>query len=284
VRGVGRRFDQVIEDITIDQGLRDVYGVEACVPYCLEYRITNPGTDFSGWYDLDGDGVLDPVSFTAEQLGIPEAERSYYALELSLERRFTDGWMVQGSYTWSHSYGNYEGIMSSDYGGGPVPYLSLNFDTPGLMEHASGDLANDRRHNLKIFGVYSSPWGLQVGGSFWYLSGRPVNGFGMHPADALLQDVYGPVAFYNNAVACSRGCGGTGDASWALDLMLRYEFESLGANWNVRVDAFNLLDNQAAVQVDEVAELITFEPNPSYRQPRYYQPPRSVRLGFGVSF
>jgi len=65
--------------------------------------------------------------------------------------------------------------------------------------------------------------------------------------------------------------------------MLRYEFESLGASWNVRVDAFNLLDNQAAVQVDEVAELITFEPNRATGSHATTSPPLGAAR-FGVSF
>jgi hypothetical protein len=282
VRGVAREFDQVIEDILLDQALYEVYGVEDCWEGCYQYVLTNPGTDFSGWFDLDGDGELDPIQLTAEELGFPQAERTYYALELSLERRFADGWMLHGSYTWAHSYGNYEGLVSSDVNQ-VEPYFTQTFDIAGLLEHADGDLPNDRRRSLKLYGMYSWPWGLQAGGFLWYRSGMPVNGFGMHPTDRWAQ-WYGTDAFFNDREPCPRGCGGTTDPTWALDLMLGYDFRALGADWKLRLDAFNVFNNDTATEVNDVAELYTFEPNPSYLMAQNHQPPRSVRLGFGVSF
>ena len=39
---------------------------------------------------LDRDGLLEPVSLSAEEIGLPPAERRYYALELTAHRRFAD--------------------------------------------------------------------------------------------------------------------------------------------------------------------------------------------------
>jgi len=66
--------------------------------------------------------------------------------------------------------------------------------------------------------------------------------------------------------------------------MLRYEFQALGAGCNVRVDVFNLFNNDAVNQVREYAEQRNLTPDPSYRMARFHQAPRSVRLGLGVSF
>jgi hypothetical protein len=90
VRGVARQFNEIIEDVSIDEALWEVYGIECHGPDAIEsgdhclgaFRLTNPGTPFTGWYDLDGDGELDPISLTANELGYPDAERKYYALEL----------------------------------------------------------------------------------------------------------------------------------------------------------------------------------------------------------
>ena len=291
VRGVARRFNEVIEDITIAKALWEVYGVERLGPdelgdYSLfgTYRLTNPGSDFSGWYDLDGDGELDPIYLTAEQLGYPEAERTYYAVELTARRRYADRWMVQGSYTWSHLYGNYSGLANADYGPeNPWRYMGRTFDVAALMDHASGDLPNDRRHNLKLFGTYAFDLGLQLSANAWYRSGRPVNGFGVHPTDPWAQ-LYYDSAFYNNGEPCPRGCGGRTDSVWALDLGVKYDWQWLGADWNVRVDAFNVTNNDSVELVDEFADNWTGGPNPSYLMPWHHQTPRRVRLGFGVSF
>jgi hypothetical protein len=284
LRGVAREFEQVIEDVDLDRALYEAYGVEDCVlyGYCGWYVLTNPGTDFSGWYDLDWDGTLDPISLTAEQLRFPEAERKYRAVELSADRRFADGWMLHGSYTWSHGYGNYEGLVNSDVNQ-VNPYFTETFDVAALLEHASGDLPNDRRHNLKVYGMYAWPGGLQAGGFLSYRSGRPVSGRGMHPTD-LWARAYGNRAFYNAGEPCPRGCVGTTEASWGLDLTMRYDLRALGADWKLRLDAFNVFDNDTVTEVDERAELSNFQTNPSYLMARHHQSPRSVRLGFGVSF
>jgi hypothetical protein len=293
---VARRFNQVIEDILIDKAMWEIYGLECFDPDNLgssvissgddscahDYRLTNPGTDFNGWYDLDGDGVLDPIHLPAEVIGLPEAARAYYAVEMTFTRRFTGRWMLQGSYTWSHSYGNYEGMVTSDFGQ-VNPYFTKTFDVAALTEYADGDLPNDRRHNAKLFGVYSWDSGFQVGGNAWYRSGRPVNGFGMHPTDPWAQ-WYGVKAFYNGGEPCPRGCAGTTPESWSLDVMAKYDFRIGNTDWYARVDVFNVFNNETTLDVNEEAEDESFLVNPSYLMPRYYQSPRSVRLGFGLNF
>jgi len=296
VRGVAREFNEVIEDILIDKAMWETHGIECFNPDNLgtsvyssgddscahDFRLTNPGTDFNGWFDLDGDGVLDPIHLPAEVIGMPEAVRDYYAVELTFARRFADRWMLRGSYTWSHSYGNYEGMVTSDFGQA-LPYFTKTFDVAALTEHADGNLPNDRRHIVKLFGVYAFDAGFQVGGNLWYRSGRPVNGFGMHPTDPWAQ-WYGVKAFYNNGVPCPRGCAGTTPDAWSLDVMAKYDFRIGGFDWFARLDVFNAFDNDATLEVNEEAEDTSFLANPSYLMARYYQSPRSVRLGFGMTF
>jgi len=297
-RYVQRWFNQVIEDIDISRALWEVYGFEPCSPEdfgedprCLfgaNLRLTNPGTDFTGWVDLDGDLVPDEVSFTADQLRIPDPARYYRAVELTLERRFESRWMLQSSYTWSHLEGNYGGLVNSDIGQ-DWPNTNIEFDLAGEMEHSRGDLPDDRRHSLKLFASYLWDFGLAVGGSFWYASGRPINGFGMHPTDPWTQasawaPYNGPFSFYNHGEPCPRGCGGRTPETWALDLTARYDFRIGGADCFARLDVFNLLDKDAVTKVDEVAEERTLMPNSDYLEPRFFQSPRTVRFGFGVSF
>jgi hypothetical protein len=279
-RAAVRETTEILEDFTIDEGLAARYGVE--IPVFASY-IGNPGCEFEGWYDLDNDGQLDRISLSAAELGYPEPERTFLSLELTAERRLTDRWTLRGSYTWSHSYGNYEGWAGSDDSRGDRAVLSPRWDSPGLMDHSSGDLPNDRRHVVKAAGVYAFPFGLDVGGFGWWSSGRPVNGFGVHPSDELAAS-YGPASFFVGGEPCPRGCAGTTGSTWGLDLMVRYGFRAAGVRWDLRVDAFNLLDNDGAVEVEEIAETGAGEPSPSYLEPLYFQTPRGVRIGIGVGF
>jgi hypothetical protein len=289
-RAIARRFNEVIEDFALDQALWSSYGIECLDPallgtpfYCAEYRMGNPGQDFEGWYDLDGDGVPDRISFTAAELGFPEPERKYYALELTFRRRFADRWMLQGAYTWSHLYGNFEGYVNSDVGQSQAG-LNQTFDYPGLVDNGSGDMPQDRRHNLKLFGSYSFDRGLQFGGNLWFQTGRPINAFSVHPTDPNAAS-YGAVSFFlPDGTPAPRGTSDRTDTLWSLDAMAGYNLRLGSLDLFVRLDVFNLFDNDGVAEVDEEAEDAFGAINPTWREPTAYQAPRTVRLGIGASF
>ena len=140
-RVIARRFNEVIEDFTLDRALANSHDLPCMDPeligtplYCTQFRMGNPGQDFSGWIDLDGDGTPEPISFMAAELDYPEPVRDYYALELTFRRRFADRWMLQGAYTWSHLYGNFEGYVNSDVGQSDAG-LNQTYDYPGLVDN-----------------------------------------------------------------------------------------------------------------------------------------------------
>ena len=280
-RFVNREFNDAIDDFCIDQPLEEVYGVDM-----RECRLGNPGKAFEGWVDLDGDGELDPVTLSAEEMGLPDAIRKYYAVELIFNRRFAGNWMLQGSYTWSKLYGNYEGPVLSDNGQFDAN-TTIMFDHRGLMEHSSGNLQQDRRHNLKVFGAYAWDFGLQIGANAGWRTGRPINSFGVHPTDFYAQ-TYGASSFYTVGVPKPRGSSGTTDDVGWLDIMLKYDFR-WGVDWFVRLDVFNLFNMESVTEVQGHAEQDSSNPpnyvlNPNYGLPRGYQSPRSVRFGVGLSF
>jgi hypothetical protein len=222
-------------------------------------------------------------------LGIPAAELSSYALELTATRRFSNRWMLDASYTWSHTYGNYGGAVDSDMIINNPRETSSFFDSGTLMENSNGDLAQDRRHNFKAFGMYSFDFGLQIGGSFFYRTGQPINSFGRHPWDPFAQSYSNPYSFASQSFYTAneprpRGCCGRTDDLWNLDLMLSYTFSGLGGEFFVRGDVFNLTDNSASEMVWDFAEIPAGYPHPFYGEVLYHQRPRSVRLGIGWSF
>ena len=291
-RFINREFGKVIEDITIDQQLWLNYGVDCYNPAdpsfgsCAhEYRLTNPGEDFQGYYDFDGDGVVtdeEYVEWTAAEGVYHEPIRKYYAVELTATRRFADNWMLMASYTWSQSYGNYEGYVNSDIGQDDAG-ITQTFDFAGLPDDSYGFLPNDRRHNLKVFGAYAFDFGLQVGANAWYRTGRPINAYGIHPSDRWAQQ-YGVFAFFNQGVACPRGCMGTTPDTWALDLNVKYDFTLAGLDMNVRADVFNVLNNQDTTQVQEGADQTTGAVNPNFQEITDTQAARRVRFGVGLTF
>ncbi len=277
-RFVARDFQSVIEDIGADWALYYINGVSTSWWGIL----ANPGSGVSGWFDGDGNGELEHYSWTAEQMGYPEAERKYYAVELTAKKRFANNWTADFMYTWSQSYGNYEGYVDSTIGQSDAGITQL-FDYPGLADNSYGPLPNDRRHNFKAFGVYSFDFGLQLGGSAWYQTGRPISCQGVHPTDAWAAS-YLVASFYCGGEPAPRGSFGYTDDAYALDLMAKYDFNLGATDWYVRLDVFNLTDADAVTEVDEEGDQDTGEANENFLTPTHYQPPRSVRFGVGITF
>jgi hypothetical protein len=292
VRGLVRRLDNIIEDITLDRALFEKYGDHPRIRDCFapdalgscahEYRLANPGTDFEGWADLDGDGILDPVAFTADELGFPAPRRDARAVELVIRKRFSRDWMVHGSYTWSSVQGNYEGPVNSDLGQDDTG-VTQSFDTPGLLDHGSGPLPNDRRHAFRLFGTFALDNGFQVGFNSALTSGRPLNGFGLHPDDPWARQ-YDNTAFFAFGDTSRRGSAGRTDWLFHLDVMLAYAFRSAGLDWGVRLDVFNLTNRHGVIEQNEHAELDNGGANANWLAVTGYQSPRRVRLGVTVEF
>ncbi|MCP4897819.1 MAG: TonB-dependent receptor, partial [bacterium] len=290
VRGTASRYNQVIEDILIDKALWDVYRIPCFDPAIIDsnmsctqqHRLTNPGSDFKGWYDVDGDGELDSIFLPADVIGVPQANQTNYAVDLTFQRRFADRWMLQGVYTWSRSYGNYEDMATPGFLRKDTS-TNHGFDVAALLEHSHGKLPADRRHTFKVFAMYAFDSGFQVGANYWFRSGRPINGFGMHPTDPWAQ-LHDNTAFYNDSEPCPRGCGGRTETTSSLDLNFRYNLSRWNAEWSVQLDVYNVINSGTATEVDDSAENISFLPNPSYLMATEFQAPRAVRLGFGVRF
>ena len=271
-----RDLKQGIEDISMDQAL-GAYGEFNLV-------LANPGRPVRAFYDIDGDGGLDEVRLTGEELGFPSMKRRYHALTLDLQRPWDGQFYARASYTWSHSYGNYEGTVRSDTGEDSAG-TTTQFDFPGLLDGAHGDLPNDRRHQFKLWGGWEFAPGWQLGGAFHYSTGRPRNALGYHPSDPYAQ-FYGPLSFYRQGELTPRGSLGRTDDVQRLDLGLKYTAEDfLGGALITRLDVFNVFDADAALEVDEWAERWGgARTSSTFGFPTRFQQPRNVRIGLRYEF
>ncbi|MFB3813910.1 MAG: carboxypeptidase regulatory-like domain-containing protein [Terriglobales bacterium] len=130
---------------------------------------------------------------------MPKAKRTYDAMELSVGRRFSSGWLFNASYVYSRLWGNYAGLQSTDeirpstlgYGFGANQVFGAQIFRPGgnanryfdLDEayydaHGNnglyGRLPTDRPHVFKFYGAKTFKFGTEVGGFFRASSGTPV--------------------------------------------------------------------------------------------------------------
>lgn len=258
-----------IEDITIDEAI----GVSGAFHYVL----ANPGRAVRTFYDVDGDSRLDELNLSAEEIGMPAVKRRYHAATLGLERRWDGVFYAKGLYTWSHSYGNYEGMVRSDNGQDDAG-ITTQYDFAGLVEGANGNLPNDRRHQLKLWGAWAFAASWQASAAFQYASGRPRNAFGIHPTDPHAAQ-YGASSFYNQGRFVPRGTLGTTSETFRLDIGLKYTGDLDRGSLTARLDIFNILDRDTETEVDEHADTASGQASPTFGLPTRFQQPRTVRLG-----
>ena len=116
----------------------------------------------------------------------PKAERKYDGIEFTLDKRFSNNYFFNASYTYSRLFGNYSGLGSSDELGRSSPNVNRFFDLPFLGFDADGNpdngrLATDRPHSVKFNGGYNFDWGgnktnsTEVKAFFIGQSGTPIS-------------------------------------------------------------------------------------------------------------
>ncbi|MBA6297775.1 TonB-dependent receptor [Colwellia sp. MB02u-9] len=295
VKATYRDLGSSLEDVAIDKGFDD--SLDGACTLCSGfhyYVLTNPGEDVTITTDPDGDGPLElkDYTITADQLGYPEAKRQYAAVDLTLNRAWDDLWLLNVTYTWSHSWGNNEGFVRSDNDQDDSG-LTTNFDQPGLTDGATGNLPNDRRHNLKINGAYAITEDLSVGANLNFTTGRPLNSFGFHPTDAFAS-LYQAESFVKEGQLVTRGSEGRTSSTWTLDLSATYDYYIEDSKITFRADIFNVTNNDKVTQQNETNERYSSydgafggyrgEANPTYGLPNNFQQPRYVRISVSAEF
>ncbi|QSQ19739.1 TonB-dependent receptor [Pyxidicoccus parkwayensis] len=273
-----RDMNSVIEDMSRDDG--------------NTYFLGNPGSGFAKEF--------------------PKPERNYDAVTVYLNRTFADGWLAQGSYTWSRLYGNYPGLFRPETAQ-LDPNILSDFDLVELLENRTGLLPFDRTHAIKVFGAkefnVTSELSASIGVSYRGNSGTPINYFGAHAE-------YGT----DESFVLPRGAGGRTPWINTID-------SNVGVNYRVSkdsvvsftLDVFNLFNFQGVDQVDQTYTTLNVAPlangtpsqiqnpagvlqwqegsereepfgtvdgdiNKNFKNPTRYQPPRQVRFGVRYTF
>ncbi|WP_226704264.1 TonB-dependent receptor [Microbulbifer elongatus] len=304
VRGIHRRFHNAIEDMKI----------AVDIPGCGRFGRFGPG-DSNDWVfgnpgqeltltRMCDDGQV--RQFTVDlgenqmpgldgnPLGGPEVERKYNAIELVIDRKFADKWSANGSYTWSRSYGNYEGGVNSDTGNDIPGWTEAGDDVAYLLGNY-GRLPNDRTHSLKLWGEYAFTEDFSVSATFRASSGRPINARAQgNPFTNSESYEFNYVCVANcidgdsNAEReferLNKGQFGETDVVSSLDLGVAYRLDLGNTNMNLRADVFNVLNSQAVTDVDEILRTSMATNRDDFLSPTSFQPRRSVRLSASVDF
>jgi hypothetical protein len=281
--------------------IRIIEDVGVIVPGVGEkYYECNPGFGYS-LHVGNGSGKFDP-----KYPETPKATRHYWAVNFALDKRLSNNWLAGFSYTWSRLTGNTAGLGSSDEYGRTSPYVERAFDNWAMafdkdLQVLNGPLMTDRTHFFKLYGAYTFPWRLTVGGVVNAMSGTPwterwtVLGTYWYPFnrgnrqldDGSLVSERFPFIWYANLYA-----------EYNLKITQRYRLQI-----NINVD--NVFDIATATRVynnkclqaltvseDQILTKsfdlstpgINYEPHPMYGQKMNFYGPINARLGIKFMF
>jgi hypothetical protein len=289
---VGADFE-VVKDLVV--GAKYIWRdlpvvIEDSLGFDQGYYIGNPGQGLlSGMWD-ETYTYLYPA---------PKPERTFTGVELTARKRFSNNWQFIASYLWSEMKGNYDGTFQASTGQ-LDPNLNSAFDYAEFTLLNDGYLSNDRTHQFKIDGYYSFDFGLNIGASAYYVTGKPVTAYGYD------------VTYRNYEYYLSeRGAYGRTDDEYEMDLHFGYPIKLGGAELNLLLDIFNVLDQQGETDrdmrfnLDQTLDVINYDTgevnpllaggttceslgvescNPNFNKSNVFQDPRSIRIGVRLSF
>lgn len=248
----------------------------------------NPGRTNDFLVDFSGTGKnLTKVSLTSAEMGFDSPKRTYAALDFFAEHPMRNGWYGRINYTLARSKGNTEGqtlsaVAQTDVG------ATETWDHREIMENADGLLPNDRKHQIKAFGVYQFNSLFSMGGNLLVASGQPETCLGNYPSDLANADPgfpdYGSAYHYCGTgganVAAPQGTAGRLPWDIRLDLDFVYQPEQM-KGLAFKVDVFNVFNKQTLQQIDQTYNSADGTISPTYGTPGAlvgYTAPRSAKF------
>jgi len=165
-------------DQTIDQ---DCYGLPCDAVASTAYAPTRVVTDF-GPDNIRGTGDDRQLTFydvkpaylgkdtflhtnCGNNVSVSCTQR-YKAFEVSVAKRMSNHWQMQGSYVWS----KLDGDIWLDY---TNPNNLIDFVGKGATATANSATSPDQPHAFKLLGSYQAAFGVTVGANYQFLSGLP---------------------------------------------------------------------------------------------------------------
>jgi hypothetical protein len=205
---------------------------------------TIDSTAFGG--DVGPDGIAD---------GFANPVRNYKALEIEVNKGFSNGWLMRANYRFASLRGNYEGAFRND-NGQTDPSISSLFDfTTGVLKElgdqfAIGPLNTDRRHVVNGFFSYTFPKtmlkSLTLGTGIRVLNGTPVSQLADHPVYQNSGEV--PIG--------GRGVLGRTPVTGQVDLHADYPRKlTEHSTLLFAMDLFNVSNSKPTIAVDQNRDL-----------------------------
>ena len=222
--------------------------------------------------------------------GFPDPVRNYKAVEIELNKRFSNGWQLLSNWRIATLKGNFEGHFRND-NGQTDPGISSLFDfTAGDFnllgdQFAVGPLNTDRHHIVNLFGSYvlggggkdyiKALHGLNTGFGIHMETGVPVSQFLAHPV------------YLNAGEVPLGGRGALGRTPFFAQLDLHFDYPwklNERAKLSFVADFFNVTNSQKIRTINQFIESTAGQLNPDFKNPATYHAPFNMRLGIKFDF
>ena len=215
---------------------------------------------WNGVEDFDFDSGFGAI----EVRNLDEAERTYRALQVLLQKRFANRWQLLASYTWSEAEGNFfraDGLGSfGDY----ASFIDTN------VVNRLGPAPYDRPHQLGVFATVRWPMGRSqwtLGTALRYRDGLPF--------EVRRFEDFG-IRFLTPRGSSRLDGNFQGDLALTWDLRMASQLEL-----EIKAEVFNLTDEQEVLAVESLVD--TRRPGLP-RSVDDIQTPRTWRFTLGLRF
>ena len=191
-------------------------------------------------------------------VAVPEAKRTFWGVELTARKAFSENLWAQASYLYSELEGNYSGAIRVA-SGQTDPGINADYDYNEFLINSDGKLELDRPHQFRMDAVYTAPFGLVTGFQAYVRSGTPTSRLG----------------FYNNfypdlLYLDERGSNGRLDTDYEVNLSLAYNINIGPVTVTPQLYIFQLLDRQTETELDTAfnpsGSFVTNTSSPFYGQ------------------
>jgi len=213
-------------------------------------NVNDPNTLFLGWDYFGFDANNPPVAnfFLGTLNG---GERNYNGLELAFRKRFSDRWQGLASYNYLDAKGNAVSDGNADFAG---DVLWLDPRAPNTYGVVPGTI-----HNIvKFAGSYTTPIGVEVGGTYRWNSGTVVNRTQLSSSRRLPVQITPAQAFAFGGVTeqwvAPDAIGAVQNPAWGqFDARVQYvkRFDRFTAEFFA--DIFNVFNDQAPTRLEDLA-------------------------------
>jgi hypothetical protein len=284
---IWKKSQNMVEDVDVNNGY-DARAEDENGLIWVPFEFDDPGWD--GSWGTSDDRKLTAYGLRVDRpvptwigLNPPEAERKYWALVLTFDKRMSNNWQLKGSVL----YGSFKGNVEATYS--PTEGESAVFNDPNSLVNAYGPLFFDRPLQIKVMGTYVLPLDILISAYVQHYSGIPWG--------RTISRVYFPADFpavQQTYVSLNAELPGSQRRSPYTNFDLRIEkgFRLKGqAKLDFYMDVFNVGGRSGVVVDNNPAPRLRFDQTP----PRYEVSPtygnvlsvygvRSYRVGVRWSF